>query len=211
MAASMGTPKMNQLIKKREELEAEIKALNEVLDSQKSVGMDGPLVDSEGFPRSDIDIYSVRHARHQIICLQNDYTALMTEIEEELYRIHAEARQSMADQPASQSEQSSKVFDDLEERSRLQPFGNVMSVDEGSPADLAGLKVGDSVIRFGSLTSQNFQGLQNIAAIVQHSIDKSIPITVVRDNADVQLSVTPSRWKPDKGLLGCNIKPVTRR
>ena len=35
---------------------------------QKSVGMDGPLVDTEGYPRSDIDIYSVRHARHQIIC-----------------------------------------------------------------------------------------------------------------------------------------------
>ena len=35
---------------------------------QKSVGMDEPLIDAEGFPRADIDIYSVRHARHQIIC-----------------------------------------------------------------------------------------------------------------------------------------------
>ena len=30
--------------------------------------MDGPLVDAEGFPRADIDVYSVRHARHSIIC-----------------------------------------------------------------------------------------------------------------------------------------------
>lgn len=36
---------------------------------QKSVGMDEPLTDAEGFPRPDIDIYSVRHARHQIICM----------------------------------------------------------------------------------------------------------------------------------------------
>jgi len=36
---------------------------------QKSVGMDEPLIDVEGFPRADIDIYSVRHARHQIICM----------------------------------------------------------------------------------------------------------------------------------------------
>jgi hypothetical protein len=35
---------------------------------QKNIGMDGPLVDSEGFPRADIDVYSVRHARHQIAC-----------------------------------------------------------------------------------------------------------------------------------------------
>ena len=30
--------------------------------------MDGPLVDSEQFPRSDIDIYSVRLARNKIVC-----------------------------------------------------------------------------------------------------------------------------------------------
>ena len=35
---------------------------------QQDVGMDGPLVDTEGFPRADIDVYSVRHARHGIIC-----------------------------------------------------------------------------------------------------------------------------------------------
>lgn len=35
---------------------------------QCAVGMDGPLVDEEQFPRDDIDLYSVRHARHRIIC-----------------------------------------------------------------------------------------------------------------------------------------------
>ena len=30
--------------------------------------MQGALVDSEGFPRSDIDLYSVRLARNRIIC-----------------------------------------------------------------------------------------------------------------------------------------------
>lgn len=30
--------------------------------------MDDPLVDSEGFPRSDIDVYAVRTARHRILC-----------------------------------------------------------------------------------------------------------------------------------------------
>lgn len=30
--------------------------------------MDGPLVDAEGFPRADIDLYQVRAARHSIAC-----------------------------------------------------------------------------------------------------------------------------------------------
>ena len=30
--------------------------------------MDGPLLDNEGYPRNDIDVYTVRHARHKIIC-----------------------------------------------------------------------------------------------------------------------------------------------
>lgn len=32
-----------------------------------------------------------------------------------------------------------------------------------------GLQVGDEVIEFGSVTTGNFQNLQNIASVVQHS------------------------------------------
>lgn len=32
-----------------------------------------------------------------------------------------------------------------------------------------GLQVGDEVIEFGSVTAGNFQNLQNIASVVQHS------------------------------------------
>ena len=46
-------------MKQKDNLEEEIKALNQVLESQK-VGMDDPLVDAEGFPRADIDVYQVR-------------------------------------------------------------------------------------------------------------------------------------------------------
>lgn len=46
--------------------------------------MESPLVDADGFPRNDIDVYQVRHARHQIINLQNDLKALLKEIEKGL-------------------------------------------------------------------------------------------------------------------------------
>lgn len=46
--------------------------------------MRDPLVDADGFPRNDIDVYQVRHARHQIINLQNDLKSLLKEIEKGL-------------------------------------------------------------------------------------------------------------------------------
>ena len=38
---------------------------------QKGVGLHESLVDPEGYPRSDVDVYSVRHARHQVVCKSN--------------------------------------------------------------------------------------------------------------------------------------------
>lgn len=35
---------------------------------QKDIGMNQPLVDCEGYPRSDVDLYQVRTARHNIVC-----------------------------------------------------------------------------------------------------------------------------------------------
>lgn len=35
---------------------------------QHNVTMTEPLVDGEGYPRSDIDVYTIRHIRHEIIC-----------------------------------------------------------------------------------------------------------------------------------------------
>jgi 26S proteasome non-ATPase regulatory subunit 9 len=38
---------------------------------QRGVGMSEPLVDKDGYPRNDIDVYSVRKARHDINCMYN--------------------------------------------------------------------------------------------------------------------------------------------
>ena len=45
-------------MKQKDALEAELKALSQVLESQ-GCGMEDPLVDGEGFPRADIDVYQV--------------------------------------------------------------------------------------------------------------------------------------------------------
>ncbi|RWS25722.1 26S proteasome non-ATPase regulatory subunit 9-like protein [Leptotrombidium deliense] len=76
-----------ELNKKRDKIDKEIKDWQAVLQSQK-VGMNDPLVDAEGFPRNDIDVYQVRTARNKIICLQNDGKEVMRQIEEKLYKYH---------------------------------------------------------------------------------------------------------------------------
>ena len=37
------------------------------------VGLTGGLVDAEGFPRADVDVYAVRHRRHELARLQTDH------------------------------------------------------------------------------------------------------------------------------------------
>ncbi|EFN74816.1 26S proteasome non-ATPase regulatory subunit 9 [Camponotus floridanus] len=49
-----------QLIKDKEKIESTLQALKELLDSnilQNQIDMDESLVDSEGYPRQDIDVY----------------------------------------------------------------------------------------------------------------------------------------------------------
>ena len=73
--------KMNELTKRKKEIEEEIGVHLSILDSQGGVGMSEPLVDGEGFPRNDVDLVVVRQSRQRVICLRNDHKALMKEIE----------------------------------------------------------------------------------------------------------------------------------
>ena len=50
--------------------------------------MDGPLVDNDQYPRSDIDVVAVRTARQQLIRLTNDMRGVMGRIERALYKLH---------------------------------------------------------------------------------------------------------------------------
>ncbi|XP_067671598.1 26S proteasome non-ATPase regulatory subunit 9-like [Haliotis asinina] len=202
MAAT--TEKMKTLMKRKDDLESQVKELHALLDSQKSVGTDGPLIDTEGFPRSDIDVYSVRHARHQIACLQNDHKEVMREIEEELVNIHAQARQRL-----SSREEDMEVDREKPEEKPLVAFARIDRVEVNCPASQGGVEVEDEVLMFGSVTADNFTGLQSIGSLVQHSKDKALSVTVRRKGQVLRLSVTPKTWS-GRGLLGCNIVPIKR-
>lgn len=67
------------LILEKEAIELEITAQQEILRAN-SADMTTPLVDSEGFPRADIDVWQVRTARVRLIELRNDLKAIMDRI-----------------------------------------------------------------------------------------------------------------------------------
>ncbi|XP_026750523.2 26S proteasome non-ATPase regulatory subunit 9 [Galleria mellonella] len=93
VTCTLETPrdKAMRLVREKDKIEQEIAEWNAVLNAN-NIGMREPLVDSEGFPRNDIDVARVRHARHRIICLQNDHKDKMKEIEVALDEFYAGGR-----------------------------------------------------------------------------------------------------------------------
>ena len=70
----------------RDRLEAEAEAILAELESPNvetgaaGPGLRGPLVDGEGFPRADVDVYRARELRHRHARLRTDHAALMRRI-----------------------------------------------------------------------------------------------------------------------------------
>uniref|UniRef100_A0A3Q3XH23 26S proteasome non-ATPase regulatory subunit 9 n=1 Tax=Mola mola TaxID=94237 RepID=A0A3Q3XH23_MOLML len=190
------------LIKKKDDIEEQIRAYFDVLGDQ-GVGVEDPLVDEEGYPRSDVNLYQIRTARHSISCLQNDHKEIMVEIEQALHKLHAQEK-------AKREQDGTLTQEAMEQQASLPPpFARVDAVIQGSPACGAGLRGGDELIEFGSVNAGNFQNLQNIASVVQHSEGKALRVVVIRGGQKAQMSLTPQRWS-GRGLLGCNIVPIHR-
>nr|XP_003700210.1 PREDICTED: 26S proteasome non-ATPase regulatory subunit 9 [Megachile rotundata] len=187
-----------QLMKDKDKIESDLKALKEILDTNH-VGMDDQLVDSEGYPRTDIDVYQVRHTRHKIICLRNDHKALMNKIEEGLHKVHALAGNQVESSPASTS--------NAEENTKCEPFLRVNLVSAGSPAEIAGIQVEDLILEFGSIDCRNFKSLKDIGTLVQNSRYKTINVKIKRGSNVIVLALIPRPWLGN-GLLGCNVIPI---
>ncbi|XP_044514703.1 26S proteasome non-ATPase regulatory subunit 9 [Gracilinanus agilis] len=203
---------VQELVRRKDEIEAQIKAYYEVLEDQKGVGMNEPLVDIEGYPRADVDVYQVRTARHNIICLQNDHKALMKQVEEALHQLHARGKEKQAKDAAEAQNEAMNQGQGSSwgpGQSLPQPFAKVNSISPGSPASNSGLQVDDEIVEFGSVNTHNFQNLQNIGTVVQHSEGHPLNVTVLRRGERLQLRLVPMRWA-GKGLLGCNIIPLQR-
>ncbi|KAG8234366.1 hypothetical protein J437_LFUL013254 [Ladona fulva] len=191
-----------KLQEEKEKIENEILRYNEILKSN-NIGMKEPLVDSDGYPRSDVDVYQVRTARHKIICLQNDHKALMLKIEEGLHNLHAQQREGIG----LPMEPVNNPLDEV----KSVPIVRVNLVTPNSPASVAGVQEDDLIVQFGSVNSDNFRSLHDIGNVVKASVDTPVEVIVLRTMygtvKKVKLTLTPRVWD-GQGLLGCNIIPI---
>jgi 26S proteasome non-ATPase regulatory subunit 9 len=107
------------LMEKKQHIEAELEAQFSILKAN-GCDMDTPLVDRDGFPRADIEIWAVRSARVRIIELRNDLNAVMSAI--------AKALEGVFDPSLAVAARAEE---------ELKPFAKVNSVSPGSPASQA--------------------------------------------------------------------------
>ena len=122
------------LIAHKDALETELSSQFSILSTNAST-MNSPLVDSDGFPRSDIDVYAVRHARVRIIELRNDLRGVMDVIAKALEGLHEQADRTSEQAGSSRDEPAgSQAGDGNEVEAPVRPFARVDGVAPGSPA-----------------------------------------------------------------------------
>eukprot|EP00047_Mylnosiga_fluctuans_P014452 m.38594 g.38594 ORF g.38594 m.38594 type:complete len:189 (-) comp5514_c0_seq2:197-763(-) len=139
------------------------KAINDTVLQlgQLGVSMDESLVDSEDYPRGDIDVHAARMSRSELRRLRSDYKDVLAKIEAGLAAVHAASkREETGAGPAPMSPSTPAV---------LPAFLVVGPVTALSPAAEAGLQSGDKIVRFGSINAGNFAGMGTIADLVRHS------------------------------------------
>lgn len=112
------------LIEEKKDIEEEIEAQASILKENNSSTLHTPLIDADGFPRADIDVYAVRGARVRIIELRNDLDAVMNKIAKALESIYDPALAPAAGMTDSEAEASATP----------KPFAKVDGVAPGSPA-----------------------------------------------------------------------------
>jgi 26S proteasome non-ATPase regulatory subunit 9 len=107
------------LMARKDAIELEIETQFSILKAQ-NVTMESTLVDGDGFPRTDIDVWAVRTARVKVIELNNDLRGVVDAIGKALEGVYATTGARESPTPSSQASPM--------------PFAKVESVAPGSPA-----------------------------------------------------------------------------
>lgn len=140
--------------------------------SSTPVGMDASLLDADGFPRNDCDLYAVRQARQTILCSRHSLADVQDKMMLKLQLLHLltkpEANQQMKNDHFSTAHEEQTRKKELERAhlveqyrkeekrvSQLEPLLVVFHVDDRSPAYEGGLRPGQQILEFGGINVSN--------------------------------------------------------
>ncbi|KAL1548942.1 26S proteasome non-ATPase regulatory subunit 9 [Salvia divinorum] len=203
-----------KLMEKRSGIEVEMNVIIERLCQPGGPGLSGNLVDSEGFPRTDIDIPTVRADRHRLAELRNDHKDITEKMSQNIELLHS-AKHTIATSSVKDSGAGMSVSLDnsvaIDASSAVdanfdigRPFAIVDEITELSPAAEDGLQLGDQILKFGNVErGENL--LQRLAAEAQQKQGEAVPLVVSRQGSLINLTVTPRTWS-GRGLLGCHFR-----
>jgi 26S proteasome non-ATPase regulatory subunit 9 len=146
--------------------------------------MNTSLTTFDGYPRADIDVAQIRTTRARIIRLKNDHKAVMAKLEiavqEQFAAAKAAESETAAQQGPVQSTEGASSSSTIEP-----PFAKVNTVTPRSPAERAGLKPGDKVIRFGIANWTNHERLTKVAEVVQQNENVSSNHTLLINSCNL--------------------------
>ncbi|XP_030523560.1 26S proteasome non-ATPase regulatory subunit 9 isoform X2 [Rhodamnia argentea] len=216
-----------KLMEKRTAIEAEMNVIIERLTRPGGPGLSGNLVDSEGFPRTDIDIPVVRAERRRLSELRNDHKEITDKLDENIQVLHSArlaprsapakgsggavgldlTNTSHVDAAASESSHNIAQRDtptDMDVVILSRPFAVVDEITDGSPAAEDGLQLGDQIVKFGNVESGD-NLLQRLSSEAQANQGHALTLVAMRQGEPINLTVTPRAWQ-GRGLLGCHFR-----
>ncbi|KEH38075.1 26S proteasome non-ATPase regulatory subunit 9 isoform X3 [Medicago truncatula] len=199
------------LMDKRSALESEMNSIIARLSQFPGApGLSGNLIDSEGFPRSDIDVPLVRAERRRLAELRNDYTDVTDKINQNIHILHSTRLGNHKNSETVASTPSQNVLVSLSPNSMdvdvlvSRPFAVVDEISDASPAVEDGLQLGDQILKFGNVEAgENL--LHRLASEAQSSMGQTVPVVIMRQGTVINLTVTPRTWQ-GRGLLGCHFR-----
>ena len=218
-----------KLDKERKKLEEKIASLTEFLNGPGMPGVDGSLIDRDGFPKPGLDHVTIRTVRHDLICTQNDLKNLMEKIEKKMASYFEEINNKKSEE--IEEEPKKNIFNNKEEKTTdavdedknkendmgqnmKEAFAKIVSVEIGSPAEEAGLKPEDHIINFNGVLYKgvSHNPLITLSEIVKNKIGEEIPVSIVRKNKDnilhmEKLNIIPHTWN-GRGVLGCKFQII---
>jgi 26S proteasome non-ATPase regulatory subunit 9 len=205
----MSIEEVSELIAQRDRIETEITELVNYLTGPGMPGLAESLIDEEGFPLPNLDLYRIRESRQRFNRLNNDYTDLMNKIEQGLHRLHSEAPEQEQEGPRGRVAHAEPIGVTTEREVR--PFAKISEVSEASPASSAGIRPEDRVVSFGPINFTSHEELTALGRFVRENENHDVAMVVQRINAVnqmevVSLTVRPQQWH-GQGLLGCRFLP----
>lgn len=165
---------LHSLMSQKARLESCIAQLHASLESLNS-DAHAPLIDTEGFPRSDLDIAAIKTLRAQLSICFNDHKTLMQQVAQFLEHHFQEKSETPAAIPMPQPV-------------AMEPIALVKSILPDSAADAAGLRPNDAILQFGPLNDTTLVSfIADFRQILQQRENETIAVVVLRGTANSPL------------------------